>query len=60
MRELLKDLEKIDIYQTLKEILTSTIVINLFLLILDFGNLGFNIFFLFSLTIQLYVYYINF
>jgi hypothetical protein len=60
MRELLKDLEKIDIYQTLKEILTSTIVINLFLLILDFGNLGFNIFFLFSLIIQLYVYYINF
>ena len=52
MRELLKDLEKIDIYQTLKEILTSTIVINLFLLILDFGNLGFNIFFLFSLIIQ--------
>ena len=60
MRELLKDLEKIDIYQTLKEILTSTIVINLFLFILDFGNLGFNIFFLFSLIIQLYVYYINF
>lgn len=60
MRELLKDLEKIDIYQTLKEILTSTIVINLFLLILDFENLGFNIFFLFSLIIQLYVYYINF
>ena len=60
MRELVKDVEKIDSYQTLKEILTSTIVINLFLLILDFGNLGFNIFFLFSLIIQLYVYYINF
>ncbi len=60
MEELLKNFKKIDLYETLKKILTSTILFNLFLLILDFGNFTFNIIFLFSLIIQIYIYYINF
>ena len=60
MEELLKNFKKIELYETLKKILTSTILFNLFLLILDFGNFTFNIIFLFSLIIQIYIYYINF
>ena len=60
MEELLKNFKKIDLYETLKKILTSIILFNLFLLILDFGNFTFNIIFLFSLIIQIYIYYINF
>ena len=60
MEELLKNFKKIDLYETLKKILTSTILFNLFLLILDFGTFTFNIIFLFSLIIQIYIYYINF
>lgn len=60
MEELLKNFKKMDLYETLKKILTSTILFNLFLLILDFGNFTFNIIFLFSLIIQIYIYYINF
>ena len=58
MEELLKNFKKMDLYETLKKILTSTILFNLFLLILDFGNFTFNI--IFSLIIQIYIYYINF
>ena len=60
MEELLKNFKKMDLYETLKKILTSTILFNLFLLILDFGNFTFNIIFFFSLIIQIYIYYINF
>lgn len=60
MIKFLKNIKKIDLYETIKNILTFTILFNLFLFILDFGNFAFNIFFLFSLIAQIYTYYINF
>ena len=60
MIKFLKNIKKIDLYETIKNILTYTILFNLFLFILDFGNFAFNIFFLFSLITQIDIYYINF
>ena len=60
MIKFLKNIKKIDLYETIKNILTYTILFNLFLFILDFGNFAFNILFLFSLITQIYIYYINF
>ena len=60
MIKFLKNIKKIDLYETIKNILTYTILFNLFLFILDFGNFAFNIFFLFSLSTHIYIYYINF